>query len=123
MFKEKYDINVKHLAIWASIYLLTVIPAYEILFTRVPLLFGVIIIIENIVTIYIFEESVLDGLINEIKDSKVFSLFIISLLVALMMFVSLLFRNTELFVAICIIELAGLLLIRGVSRIKELKKK
>ncbi|MGL5677248.1 MAG: hypothetical protein ACRDDX_12590 [Cellulosilyticaceae bacterium] len=123
MFREKYDINPKHLAIWASIYLLTIIPAYEILFARVPLLFGAIVIIENIVCIYIFEETFLDELLESIKESKVFLFFTISLLMALLMFVNLLFHNVQLFGVLCVIELAGFFLTRGIKNLKELMKK
>lgn len=123
MFKEKYDINPVHLALWASIYLLTIIPAYEILFARVPLLFGIIVVIENIVCIYVFEETVLEELMEAVQESKIFIFFTMSMLLALIMFMSLIFRNGELFIAICMIELAGFLITRGLTKFKEIKKK
>lgn len=122
MFKEKYGINPKHLAIWSSIYLLTIIPAYQILFERVPYLFLVIVLIENMVCMYVFQDEVLEDLTEEIKG-KTLVFFAMSMMLALILFLSLIFSNLDLFITVCTIELIGFLTIKIVQQIPKMRNK
>ena len=121
MFKEKYGINPNHLALWSSIYLLTVIPAYEILFTRVPYMFFMVILVENIVSFYIFQDELMEDLLQSIKG-KAITFFTISLVVALLSFLSLLFYNLKLFIIICIIEVVGFTIIQNLFKLNKMKR-
>lgn len=120
MFKEKYGISPIYLAVSASIYLLTAVPCYFILFEHVPLLFGTIVVIENIVCFYAFDDQVLKDMIEALSEHRrITFLVLISGGCGLLMFMGLMVYNFTLFLMLCIVEMFAFTLIRGIQALKK----
>lgn len=120
MFKEKYGINPKYLVLWFSLYLMTIIPSYIILYKVVPLYWILIIIIENIMSYYLLEDEVVDLLVEEISGGMA-ALFISSLVIALITIGWLMFNDFKLFAILLVIEVISSGITMGIHKYKSKK--
>ena len=87
MLEEVYGIKAKGLIVTVCIYFITVIPGYSLLFERNKIGFFSILLIENIITYYLFEDFEILELLEKYIGSKWILALAISILVTLIMFI------------------------------------
>ncbi|MGL4362043.1 MAG: hypothetical protein ACRCSG_01990 [Cellulosilyticaceae bacterium] len=104
MVKTKIKINPTRVVFWSSIYSITVMPTYYLLYKNMPFALVLFIIIENFVCYYLFEPKMMEAIVEAITW-KYMILFLISCFCAFIMFVSLLFIQPALFVLVLLGEI------------------
>ena len=106
MSKKQQLINPNHLFIWFSIYLITAVPAYYIIYRTVPWGLVVVIVLEEIASYYLLDDRILDFYMEQVNNQvKMLVLLSISVIIMLISLVWLLFNEWKLCVIIMIVEI------------------
>lgn len=87
MLEEIYGIKISRFIVNVCIYFITSIPTYIILFEKNIMGFCTILLIENIMTYYLFEDIDILALVEEELSSKQLGLLLTSIIIAIGMFI------------------------------------
>lgn len=116
MIEKIYGIRVSSFIINASIYFITIIPSYVLLYETNRIGFWLILLIENVVTYYLFNDiDLFESLQQEAKPKEV-TVLLISMLISLGMFVWIFIKHKKLFLIIIVVELIYLVITKLVKR-------
>ena len=106
MSKKQQLINPDHLFIWFSIYLITAVPAYYMIYQTVPWGLVVVIVLEEIASYYLLDDKILDFYMERVNNQmKILVLLSISIIIMLINLVWLLFTEWKLCMIIMVIEI------------------
>lgn len=110
MFKQKYGINPSKLLVWFGIYLGTAVFAYIKLFQDVPIAFWVVLIIDNILTLGMNVDQIMDEAMDEVKQGVAVWIFLIGTVIGTIMLITLFFINIKLAILLTITEMITLII-------------
>lgn len=123
MSNHEYKINPDGLFIWLSLYMITAIPAYLQIYQTVPIYLGIILILEEVVCYYLFEDETLECYLEQVKSlSMTLTVLAISLIIMLITLVWLLFYEWKLFVILAVVEIIAYLIRSGIKAYKSSRK-
>lgn len=122
MLEELYGIKLSRFIINVCIYFITSIPAYIVLFERNIIGFCIILLIENIITYYLFEDIDILALVEEELSPRQLGVLLISILIAIGMFIWIWIKHTEVFWILVITEIIFKIITTKLKRIKANKK-
>ena len=106
MSKKQQLINPGHLFIWFSIYLITAVPAYYIIYHSVPWGLVVVIVLEEVASYYLLDDKILDFYMEQVNNQmKMLVLLSISVIIMLINLVWLLFTEWKLCMIIMVVEI------------------
>lgn len=115
MLEEVYSIKAKSLIITVCIYFITVIPGYILLFERNKIGFFSILLVENIITYYLFEDFEILELVEAHLSSKWVLALALSILVTLIMFIVGMVQFPKVIFIIITTELLYRVIIKGIK--------
>lgn len=122
MLEEIYGIKISRFIVNVCIYFITSIPTYIILFEKNIMGFCTILLIENIMTYYLFEDIDILALVEEELSSKQLGLLLTSIIIAIGMFIWVFIKYQELFWILVITEIIFKIISRQLKKIKSKKK-
>lgn len=122
MLEEIYKIKVSRLVANVCIYFITSIPAYVILFQKNIIGFSTILLIENIMTYYLFEDIDLLEIIGEELSGRQMIFLLISVIIAIGMFIWVFIKHTELFIVLVTSEIIFKIISKQLKKLKTNKR-
>lgn len=121
ILEEVYGIKISRFIVNVCIYFITSIPTYIILFEKSIMGFCTILLIENIMTYYLFEDIDILALVEEELSSKQLGLLLISIIIAIGVFIWVFIKHQELFWILVITEIIFKIISRQLKKIKTKK--
>lgn len=105
MNKQKPVINPNYLFIWLSIYMVTAVPAYYIIYRTVPWGLVIVLLLEEITSYYLLDDQILEFYMEQAEEqSRITILLSVSVLIMFISLISLLFHEWRLCVILVAIE-------------------
>lgn len=109
MFKQKYGVNPNKLLFWFGIYLGTAVFAYIKLFQDAPIAFWLVLIVDNILTMGMKVDELMDEAMEEVKQGVEVWIFLIGTVLGTMMLIALFFIDIKLACLLTITEIIALI--------------
>lgn len=123
MSNNEYKINPDGLFICLSLYIITAIPAYLQIYQTAAIYLGVILVLEEVVCYYLFEDECFHYCIEMVKSQVItLALLAISMLIMLITFIWLLFYEWKLFIILVVAEIIAYLIRSGIKKHKSSRK-
>lgn len=119
MLEKIYGIKVSRLIINVSIYFITIIPSYIVLYQHYKVGFWIILILENIVTYYLFDYLQILELIGEEIKSREMTVLSLSTIVGLVMLMVTFIKYRDLFWTIIMVEVIYVIMSRIIKNLRK----
>ncbi|MGL6173039.1 MAG: hypothetical protein ACRC1P_00310 [Cellulosilyticaceae bacterium] len=110
MFKQKYGVSPSKLLVWFGIYLGTAVFAYIKLFQDASIAFWLVLIVDNILTIGMKVDDLMDEAMEEVKEGIEVWIFLIGTVIGTIMLIALFFINIKLALILTLTEIITLII-------------
>lgn len=108
MFEQKYGVQPTRFLFWLGLYLATGIIAYMKLYNDAPVAFWIVLIVENVMSIGIGLDQLMDEAMEEINEGPVVWVMLIGTGIGSIMFIAMFLINLELALILALVEIMTL---------------